>query len=133
MAFRIKPSSIYVKSKKVGMAKNGKLSIKSNDERQVGDGGYKGHSDGVETCDMSFDAIVSVSGETAPIVDILKNKEYVKIHAGVLDGGIYEVEGRIMGVDYDWDHEKGTCMGAFTIEGGTAKRIDSLWPKLLPY
>lgn len=123
MGERIRHYSLYYQSKRVAWFKNKRLGYDTNDEAQVADDGYMGHSDGATMSSLSTDAIVPVKGIGVSIVEDALNKKYVKIGAGVIDGKVHKIEMRIKRCEYQTDEQTGSLTGSFEFEGGKPQLI----------
>ena len=60
---RISRCSLFAKSKKIGTAEGGSLTLNDNGEPHVTDEGWT-QSDGTTTCEVKLNTIISVEGST---------------------------------------------------------------------
>jgi hypothetical protein len=122
MAERIRHFSVYIANKKVATMTQSTYDVNSNDESQVADGGYFGHSDGAETTTLSVDTIEPVrKSDSATIRKALRAKSYVKVTASLISGSIETVEMRCVKASYSSDATNGKLTGKFDFEGGAAE------------
>lgn len=117
----IRPLSVYVDGDKQGEVQSGDYKINSNDEAQITDGGYSGHSDGAIMVTMDIKTLVGVTTSGyKKVVDAMLNKRYVTIAIPV-EGKAHQFVGRIKETAVNWDHKNGTTMGNVTFEGGAPR------------
>lgn len=115
---RIRHYSVFYKGRRVGKFSAMDLTIASNDEAQLADEGYVGHSDGPITSTLETDAIVPVAGIGVTILQDMLSKKYVDIGKGIVDGKILTTSMKITQCQYTADPKNGTLNGKFRFEGG---------------
>ncbi len=113
----IRAAPIYLDGKKIAEVSSGSYDVASGDEAQIGSDGYLGHSDGATTTRFSFDCIIPVKGMAVKVDDLILNKRYFSLGLPV-NGKFHQVDARMTGASYKWDHRNGTFMGTFSAEGG---------------
>lgn len=114
----IRPLSVYVDGDKQAEITSGSYKINSNDEAQITDGGYTGHSDGAVMAEVDVKTVVGVTTSGyKKVADAILNKRYVAV-AIPIEGKAHQMVGRFKTLSADWDHKNGTTMGGLTFEGG---------------
>lgn len=118
---RIRHASLWVKGKKIATMQKLKYSIIGNDERQIADGQYIGHTDGATVSDITCDVIVPISGKTRVVKQAIKDKIYMTCQISAIDGETDTIVMRCTKGDYDSDGKTGALTGSFSLEGGEAE------------
>jgi len=115
---RMRHFSLYYKGKKYAEMQSQTYSIPTNDERQIADGGYMGHSDGQTVTDLSVNAIVMVGGSSITALQDMIRKQYVDIGLGIVDGKIHRIKMRCTQAEYEGEATNGTQKVRWQFEGG---------------
>lgn len=114
---RISRCSLFAKSKKIGTAEGGSLTLNDNGEPHVTDEGWT-QSDGTTTCEVKLNTIISVEGSTKFLKDALVNKEFITIQGSLIDGETFSVVARCNTVAINWDNKTGAMKGEYSFAGG---------------
>jgi hypothetical protein len=112
---RFRHASMFVNGTKVAECFKSKQTLASGDERQFGDAGVVGATDGAVTLDVDFDTVVPVAGMSVNPEQMMLNHQYVDIQAGYVDGEIWECTMRFTTAEYDSDAQKGSLTGTFKL------------------
>ena len=118
---KIRSASLYIKGKKAGEATGFTYDIDSNDEPQIGDDGYLGHSEGVTTTSLSFNSIVPVKGMQVAVLSALVEKKSVDVALSLIDGKIHQITMRVTKATVKSTRKNGTLDGDFQLGGGEPK------------
>jgi len=122
MAERIRHASIFVNGKKIATATQSTYDVNSNDESQIADGGYFGHSDGAETTTLSVDTIEPVRpSDSKTLIQAIKRKSYLEMSVSLVAGGIHQIEMRCVKASFSSDATNGKLTGKFDFEGGASE------------
>lgn len=116
---RIRHFSIYRGSRKIAEASGNSYDINSNDEAQIADEGYIGHSDGATMTNLSTDLIVPVVRKAMQqLLDDMLAKKYIDIGLGVIGGAVHKVRMRAVKCNHTGSAQNGSLVGKFEFEGG---------------
>jgi hypothetical protein len=119
MSERIRHFSIYRNGRKVATASGNSYDIASNDEAQIADEGYLGHSDGATTTRLSTDLIVPVRRTAMQqLLEDMMAKKYIDIGLGILGGSVHKVKMRAVTCNHTGAAANGSLTGRFEFEGG---------------
>lgn len=124
MSERIRHFSFYRNGRKVAEASGNSYDINSNDEAQIADEGYMGHSDGATMTRLSTDMIVPVRRSAMnQLLEDMMQKKYVDVGLGLLGGSVHQVKMRCITCNLTGQAQNGSLTGRFEFEGGVPKIV----------
>lgn len=103
-------------TKKIGELQSASWSYKSNSE-QVITADEAAETIGVVTSEATFEVFIPVGGTSTSMTDLMLNQETVNV-AGVIDGQLRRVIGRIIEASGQSTTRSGTHTGRFMFRGG---------------
>jgi hypothetical protein len=117
MAKTIRPTAIFINSRKVAEVESNNYDVASGDEAHVGTEGYMGHSDGATMSKLTLNTIVPVLGMEIRVKQLIDNKQYCTVSV-IVDGDAEQIEGRFVSRSYSSESKSGSLKGVFNFEGG---------------
>lgn len=120
---RFRHYSIYYGGLRAKMITGTETTYTSNDEAQIADKGYEGHSDGAIMTRIQSDAVVPVQGMGIQALADMLLKKYVDIGMGIIDGKIQRLKARCVEASVSGNAQNGTQTAKFTFEGGKPELI----------
>ena len=115
---KTRAASLYIDNTKAAQMEGTTYDWTGNDEAQIGDGGYLGHSDGAVTTRVTCNGIMPLAGTNIDFYDIAKKKKVVTVMLTLVNGKIHVIRMRLTSISIRSSHRSGTQTGDFTFEGG---------------